>query len=223
MLENCKCVIFDMDGVLYNTMPYHEKSWIAAFWDKKQINFEAKDAYLNEGRTGKGTINLVYNQLFGRNATQEEVDLIYDYKSNLFKTFPPAPILDKMDSLIELLRSKNIKTLVATGSKQLSQLERLSADFGFLPNDIISGKDVKIGKPDPEPYNMAVSRSGFSKEECVVVENAPLGVRSAKAANIFTIAVNTGKLSDEDLLKEKCDILFCDTKNLYDFFAKQLK
>ena len=72
---------------------------------------------------------------------------------------------------------------------------------------IISSFDVTKGKPDPEPYLKAWERSGFKKEECLVVENAPLGVRAAKAAGLYTIAVNTGILPDSDLWDEKADLV----------------
>ena len=70
--------------------------------------------------------------------------------------------------------------------------------------------DVKKGKPDPEPYLMALKKGGFSADEAIVVENAPLGVTSAHAANIFTVAVNTGILLPEDLLSKGADVLFDD-------------
>ena len=67
---------------------------------------------------------------------------------------------------------------------------------------------MKYGKPNPEPYLKAWERSGFKKEECMVVENAPLGTRAAKAAGLFTCAVNTGILPDADLEAEHADKVF---------------
>ena len=64
------------------------------------------------------------------------------------------------------------------------------------------------GKPDPEPYLKAWERSGLTKEQCIVIENAPLGVRSGKAAGLTVYAVNTGILTREDLLKEGADCVF---------------
>ena len=66
-----------------------------------------------------------------------------------------------------------------------------------------------LGKgPDPEPYLKAWERSGFKKEECMVVENAPLGVRAAKAAGLYCCAVNTGILPDSELWDEHADQVF---------------
>jgi beta-phosphoglucomutase-like phosphatase (HAD superfamily) len=64
---------------------------------------------------------------------------------------------------------------------------------------MITAFDVKHGKPDPEPYLKAWERCGLPKEQCYVIENAPLGIRSGKAAGLTVFAVNTGILTKEDL------------------------
>ena len=73
---------------------------------------------------------------------------------------------------------------------------------------------LRLMSPDPEPYLKAWERSGFKKEECMVVENAPLGVRAAKAAGLYTFAVNTGPLPDEELWDEKADEVLPDMQAL---------
>jgi beta-phosphoglucomutase-like phosphatase (HAD superfamily) len=73
---------------------------------------------------------------------------------------------------------------------------------------MITAFDVVKGKPDPEPYLKAWERSGLSKEQCVVIENAPLGVKSGKAAGLTVYAVNTGVLSKEDLKLAGADMVF---------------
>ena len=66
---------------------------------------------------------------------------------------------------------------------------------------MVTAFDVKQGKPNPEPYLMGLRKANIQASEAIVVENAPLGVQAARAAGIFTIAVNTGPLKDE-VLKE---------------------
>jgi beta-phosphoglucomutase-like phosphatase (HAD superfamily) len=69
---------------------------------------------------------------------------------------------------------------------------------------IVSGEDVKNGKPDPEPYEKAIAKLGLSKDECLVVENAPLGIESAKNAGVFCVGVPTyldkTKLHEADII-----------------------
>ncbi len=73
---------------------------------------------------------------------------------------------------------------------------------------MVTAFDVKYGKPNPEPYLMALKKGGFKPNEALVIENAPLGVQAGVAAGIFTIAVNTGPLHDNVLLNEGANLLF---------------
>ena len=73
---------------------------------------------------------------------------------------------------------------------------------------MVTGKDVSRGKPDPEPYLMGLKLAGVSAHEAWVVANAPMGVRSAVGAGIFTLAVNTGLLPDTALLDEGASLVF---------------
>ncbi|MCQ2226312.1 MAG: HAD family phosphatase [Bacteroidales bacterium] len=216
-----KAIFFDMDGVLYDSMPIHEYTWVHSFC-AHGITFEPEQAYINEGRTGKGTINLVFNQQFGRNATEREISQIYGLKTVLMQARPAAPVMPNMQKLVSDLRKKNIDIFVVTGSKQPSLLQKLSRDYGFDRQHIVSGADVEHGKPDPEPYLIALNRSGLSVDECAVVENAPMGVQSAKAANLFTFAINTGKLEDHYLTDEHCDLIFHDTAELAEALLKSV-
>lgn len=213
--RSMKAVFFDMDGVLYDSMPLHERAWRDAF-ATEGIDFPAVEAYRNEGRTGRSTINIVYQSVLGREAEEIEIERIYSRKSELMRQQSPASMMKGMLQLISNLRDRNVRVIVVTGSKQPSLMERLERDYGFVRCDVISGADVKIGKPDPEPYLIAIQRVGFSVAECCVVENAPLGIRSAKAAGLFTIAINSGKLPDTELLQENCDLLFQSSTALVD-------
>lgn len=73
---------------------------------------------------------------------------------------------------------------------------------------MVTAFDVKYGKPNPEPYLMALQKANIQANEAIVIENAPLGVRAGVAAGIFTIAVNTGPLPDSALLDEGANLLF---------------
>ncbi len=216
-----KAIFFDMDGVLYDSMPAHEYSWIETF-RAESIVFEPQDAYLNEGRTGRGTINLVFQKNFQRDATEEEINRIYDRKTEFIKKYGLPPIMPYMRELVFFLRDRGVDCYVVTGSKQPILMERLKNDYNFERDHIVCGNDVKFGKPDPEPYLIALGRTKLRIEECAVVENAPLGVRSAKAAKLYCYAVNTGKLEDKFLTNEGCDILFNRTEALLLHFKAKL-
>ena len=212
-----RAVLFDMDGVLYNSMPYHASAWHRAM---AQFGYDLpeEEVYMHEGRTGTSTVNLVSRREHGVEVSDERVEEIYKVKSDFFNEFPPAKPMPGALSLLRQLKEQGLKILIVTGSGQRSLLDRLNSDFPdiFRRELMVTAFDVKHGKPDPEPYLMGMQKGELSPEECIVVENAPLGVRAAKAAGIFTIAVNTGPLPDHVLLDEGADLLFPSMQALSD-------
>ncbi len=212
--SNLKCVIFDMDGVLYDSMKNHESTWQGCL-KPEGIDFPAYEAYIHEGRTGHDTIGYAFKQYLNKEASLKDKERVYNEKVRLMALAPKPEKMPKMLDLINDLKKQGKEIWVVTGSKQPSLLDKLNNDFGINQNQIISAKNVTNGKPHPEPYLKAVTGSGFKAEECLVVENAPLGIRSAKAAGITTIAVNTGVLEDKILAQEKADIILSNTTELY--------
>lgn len=211
-MRTLKAVFFDQDGVLFNSMPFHAKSWELAMTENG-MPFSAEQTYRNEGRTGASVIQENYRAIHGVDAPQEVIEAVYAAKSDHFNRLTGGKLPDLIPGVRELLsflHQHGIQCWVVTGSGQRSLLNNLCATFeGILqPDHIISAFDVQHGKPHPEPYLKAWERSGFRKEECMVVENAPLGTRAGKAAGLFVAAVNTGPLPDSDLTAEGADRVF---------------
>lgn len=215
---NLKAVLFDMDGVLFNSMPNHAESWLKTM-AQLGIVFSLEEAYMNEGRTGEATINIAFRRTFGRTATKDEAREIYQIKSDYFNRCPKATVMPGILAVLDKVKAAGLQLMIVTGTGQKSLLESINEHFPgtFDRNLMITSNDVVNGKPDPEPYLMALQKGGYKPEETIVVENAPLGVQSAHAAGIFTIAVNTGPLDDKILLDSGADILFPD---MYSFEAQ---
>lgn len=213
--HNKKGVFFDMDGVLYDSMGYHAEAWSSAF-SHFGIDFPPVMVYHNEGRTASATINLVFQENVQRNATNVEVEQIYSRKTEIIADYPDAIPFKSAKSLMENLKNQGFAIWVVTGSSQDKFLEALLLDFeGLISSDrIITGKDVTYGKPHPEPYLRALDKSGLKADQVVVIENAPLGIQSAKAAGIYTVAVNTGILDDHFLWDAGADVVIDDLKEL---------
>lgn len=216
-----RAVLFDMDGVLYNSMPYHASAWHRAM---AQFGYDLpeEEVYMHEGRTGASTVNLVSRREHGVEVSDERVAEIYKVKSDLFNEFPPAEPMPGALSLLHQLKEQGLMILIVTGSGQRSLLDKLNVDYPdiFRRELMVTAFDVKHGKPDPEPYLMGLQKGELHPDECIVVENAPLGVRAAKAAGIFTIAVNTGPLPDEALLYEGADLLYPSMQALSDAWSE---
>lgn len=219
--QRLRAVLFDMDGVLYNSMPSHAKAWHRAM-AHFGYDLPEQEAYMHEGRTGASTINIVSRRQRGVEESEERIQEIYRVKSQFFNEYPPAEPMPGALELLRKLQAQGLKILIVTGSGQASLLDRLNHHFPgvFCRELMVTAFDVQRGKPDPEPYLMGLQKGGLRAEECVVVENAPLGVRAAKAAGIFTIAVNTGPLPDEALINEGADLLFPSMQTLCDVWEQ---
>lgn len=212
-----KAVLFDMDGVLFDSMPYHAAAWHKVM-KANGLHLSREEAYLHEGRTGASTINIVCQRQLGREATQEEIESIYQEKSTEFNTHPQAERMQGAWELLQKIKAAGLVPMVVTGSGQTSLLDRLEHNFPdmFRRELMVTAFDVTHGKPHPEPYLMALEKGGFRPNEAVVIENAPLGVQAGVAAGIYTIAVNTGPLDNQVLLDAGADVLFPSMQTLCD-------
>lgn len=210
-------VMFDMDGVLFDSMPYHAVAW-SKVCNEYGLAITQEEVYMNEGRTGFSTINWLTKRQWGRETTEEEVEHIYQLKCDVFNAFPPAPKMAGAEALLEQVKATGRTVMVVTGSGQASLLERLSTNYPgmFDPTLIVCSHDVKHGKPNPEPYLMGLKKMKLRPWEAIVVENAPLGVRAGVAAGVFTIAANTGPLPDNALLDEGANYLFSSMQQFCD-------
>lgn len=203
-----KAVLFDMDGVLFNSMPNHARAWNEAM-KHYGMHLSCEEAYLHEGRTGASTINIVSQRERGHDATPEEIERIYQTKTEIFNSYPKAERMPGAWEAIRQMKADGLTIMVVTGSGQASLLERLNRNFPdtFRQELMVTAYDVKHGKPSPEPYLMALEKAGLHPNEAIVVENAPMGVHAGVAAGIFTVAVNTGPLPDRVLLDEGANLL----------------
>jgi len=205
-----KAVLFDMDGVLYDSMPHHAIAWqqsMAHFG----IHMTEADAYATEGARGIDTIRNMVRQQQGEEITLEQAQEMYDEKTRLFHAMGEARVMPGVRELMAKMHRQGLHIGVVTGSGQRPLINRLMTDFADYLDErhIVTAYDVQRGKPNPDPYLMGLQKmGGLQPWEAIVIENAPLGVKAGAAARIFTIAVNTGPLPDHILLDAGADLLF---------------
>ncbi len=188
-----KAVLFDMDGVLYDSMRFHARAWNETAIHH-QLQAKEEDFYMFEGRTGDSTINELYQRTFQRDATDEEKRELYEEKAMLFNKYNDGKAM--------------------TGAAEVLAAVKATYPSCFTREKMVTAFDVKYGKPHPEPYLMGLQKAGVHANEAFVVENAPMGVEAGVAAGIFTIAVNTGPLPDKVLLDAGADLLYPDMASL---------
>ena len=206
-----KAVLFDMDGILYDSMRFHARAWYETATHHQLIS-TPELFYLYEGRTGESTINELYQKTFQRDATDEEKKSIYEEKAILFNQYNDGKAMQGAAEVLKKVKASGLQTLVVTGSGQHSLINKLEHTYpGYFKREkMVTAFDVKLGKPHPEPYLMGLEKAGVKPYEALVVENAPMGIQAGVAAGIFTIAVNTGPLDDRILLDAGADLLYPD-------------
>jgi len=179
-----------------------DRRWMNSTCNTYPLSFTyKKDASENRPST------LVLQRNLQREATEDEEQRIYARKSELFQHYNSGATLPGAKEVLNLVRDKGLKPVLVTGSGQPSLLNRLDIHFPgiFTPQTMVTAFDVVNGKPDPEPFLMGLEKGGnLRPNQAIVIENAPLGIQAAVAAGIFTIAVNTGPLSDTILKRGRC-------------------
>lgn len=212
-----KAVLFDMDGVLYDSMRFHAQAWKDVA-DAHALVSTLEDFYLFEGRTGASTINELFLRTFHRQATEEEKTQIYAEKAERFNQYNDGEAMPGAAEVLQAVRQFGLDRVIVTGSGQRSLIQKLEHTYPecFTPEKMVTAFDVKYGKPHPEPYLMGLEKARVQANEAFVVENAPLGIEAGVAAGIFTLAVNTGPLPDDVLLQAGANLLFHSMSELAD-------
>lgn len=216
--EEPKLVLLDMDGVLVDSMPIHDYAWRTAA-DKYKLKYGEGEFFRAEGMKGRDTISLLYRKTYDAEPTEDFIEEVYGYKTHLFEERQAEllrPIPHVHDLILYLKEVRGIDLAVVTGSTTANALSRTGTYFEglFTEEQLITADKVERGKPDPEPYLRGMSLTGHSAGETLVVENAPLGVRSAVAAGAFTVAVTTGPIPEEFLRCEGANLIFPNMRAL---------
>lgn len=198
-----KAIIFDLDGVITHTMPYHYQSWKAIF-KKNGINVSREDIYSREGQRGLLSVREIFAK-YNVPYTDKHATRILKRKENHFKKSVKNRFIPGSKSFIKYLHKKNFKLGLVTGTSSHELHKILPRSLYNLFSVIITSNDVKNGKPHPDPYLLALSKLQIKADQAIVIENAPFGIYSAKAAGIRCIALETS-LAKEHLLM--ADIIF---------------
>lgn len=199
--------LFDMDGTLYDSMPHHARAWMSMC---EEAGFEATpmDFFMAEGRTGADTIEMLMMRSRGQHATPADVEHYYSIKSANFRRMPPVDLMPGAPQVVQECMDAGMATVLVTGSGQTSLIERLTADYPGAFALKVSAREVAHGKPSPEPYIKAMQMARVEPWQAIVVENAPLGVRSGVAAGVFTIGVATGPMPAQVLAEAGATVVF---------------
>jgi beta-phosphoglucomutase len=184
---NIRAVFFDFDGVLIDSMPAHERAW-GKILSSIGIHLDSLYFRLHEGEKADDTVRTLLLE-HGVILSEAEQRALIERKRQLYRTFSPKGLIPEARVLVNELRARGVECSIVTGSVRSNMNSVLAEDEFSLFERIISADNYLRGKPEPDPYLMALEQSGFHSGECLVLENAPLGIQSAKAAGLKTIAI----------------------------------
>ncbi len=200
--SSTKAVIWDMDGVIADTAPYHLKAWQEVL-QKRGINLTEEDFRHSFGQRN----DTIIRNALGKEVSRDEIDTIArekeaGFRQKIGQNIKPLPGAIK---LIKSLAERGFKLALAS-SAPIENIQFLIIGLGV--NDyfqaIITGRDVTEGKPSPQSFLLAAQRLGIEPKNCIVIEDAVAGVSAAKKAGMRCLAItNTHprtSLTEADLI-----------------------
>jgi beta-phosphoglucomutase family hydrolase len=191
-----EAVIFDLDGTLLDNNPYHLQSWKKYLENMgRDMTEEEYNANIN-GRTNRDVIDYIHGD-----ALNEENSLKYGLEKEALYREVYKPFIKPVNGLLaflKILADKNVPMAIATSGIQ----PNIDFMFDNVPikqyfKIIVNSSHIKKGKPDPEIYIKAASRLNVAPKNCLVFEDAVVGINSAKAAGMKVIAIATTHPKEE--------------------------
>ena len=204
-LPEIKAVLFDMDGVILVSMQQHLEAWQHAF-RKYNVYIDPQEFFHLEGR---GVKSVVEDLSVKYGIDPALAPQLMKSKIRYYDSIYKAEFYDGFIPLLDFLSGQHMKLAIVTGGGR-DRVQRLIDEyFRGVFDAVITSDDVQHTKPYPEPYLKAAEKLKVAPANCVVIENAPLGIRSAKRAGMHVIAIET--TLDRQFLKEADQI----TKDMF--------
>lgn len=205
-----KGILFDLDGVIVDTLHYHFLAWKEMFGrlggDVKELT-----VLLHEGRSSHELMPILLKEA-GLKFPEEKWHDFIETKREYYRSIVDVTFYPQVLETIKALRANGYKLALVTACAKKNMHKALSEKQQSLFDVLITGDDIPRGKPAPDPYEIGKDKLKLATDECLVVENAPLGILSAKAAGIKCAAVSTTLpkkyLENSDIYLDKIEDIF---------------
>jgi beta-phosphoglucomutase len=213
-------IALDMDGVVIDGMKYHVIAWKKTFKHFFDITVSDLDLYLVEGVKGERIVQYI-TEKNSIKLSNLKIKEIHAFKRDYFNEIFKIESIPGIDDLIKAILNCGYPMALVTGtSKIVADSVLLTLNIREYFTVIISGDEVTYGKPFPEPYLLAAKKMDIPQKNCLVIENAPAGISSAKSAGMKCIAVETSLNAN---YLEEADRIFLDLFEVIDFLVEENK
>ncbi|WP_299713331.1 HAD family phosphatase [uncultured Tenacibaculum sp.] len=216
MVQDLKCVIFDMDGVIIDSEELHKKAYYQVF---ESLGLDVSET-LYTSFTGSSTLNAFQKLVKHFNLNDDPETLVLNKRKryvDFFETDPNLKLIDGVEELIKYFFNKGY-VLVLASSSAMVNINRVFDRFDLQQyfKVKISGAELKASKPHPEIFQKAVHLGGFNKGECIVIEDSDNGIQAANDAGIFVVGYDNPIVTNQTL--KNADMVISDYKQLIELF-----
>lgn len=217
MSRRLKGLLFDLDGVLVDTMKLHDAAWRKAI-HPLGLEISAEEIFLREGEKGTVTAHDLLLKA-GREPGVEAIQFLLKEKERFFKQNFKIEFFPRALNGLESFHKKGYRLGLVTGTSLGEVKTFLDSHFLDFFQTVVTGDAVKMGKPHPESYLSALEKISLKPEEVLVIENAPYGIRSARGAELACIALTTS-LPRSYLLN--ADLILTGLDELVELFSEEV-
>jgi beta-phosphoglucomutase len=194
-------ILFDLDGVLVDTLHYHYLAWKHMF-EMLGGSVNKHTVLLHEGRNSREILPILMKEA-GVTIPANKQDQFIEEKREYYRSIVRVTQYPGAFRVVDELKGRGYKIALVTACALKNMQHSLNEDQQSHFDFIITGDEVSRAKPSPDPYLVAARRLRLEPRECVVVENAPLGIEAARNAGMFCIALET-TLGKEYLASADC-------------------
>lgn len=182
-------VLFDLDGVIIDTLHYHYLAWKHMF-GRYGGEVSEHTVLLHEGRSSREIMPILMKEA-GVFIPEEGQDRFIEEKRAYYRSIVKVRQYPKAFETIDILRRRGFKVALVTACARDNMRHSLDESDQARFDFIITGDEVPRAKPFPDPFLAAAEYLGLSPSECMVVENAPLGIEAARQAGMYCVAIET--------------------------------